>query len=530
MRSTRFVILIALAMLAATAYGDDGASRRYLVATRERPAPELTGALFKSGAAVTVFRSVDGFAASLNESQVARLRGRDDVLYVEEDPPRFLFNRDFERPRTTQPRAEPEAGAQQIPYGVDLVKAPALWAYTRGAGVRVGIVDTGIDLAHPDLIPNIDGGRSFLPGVQSFDDDGSHGTHVAGTVGGADNAFGVVGVAPEARLVSLRVFKDSGTRNEDFVNASAVIEVIDWAIENDVTILNMSFGGPESSLLEAESLRRARENGIIVAAAVGNTGDSVRQYPAAYPEAFGVGAVDSRGQVAAFSTRGSFVDVVAPGVSVRSTVPGDDARGVIVTDSVLGEVEGILMAFSPRGVLEGEWVDCGIGRVGDFPAEVRGRVALIRRGDLFFAEKAKNAKSAGATAVVIYNNQPGPLNGRLADDGFDYPLTIGISLESGEALLSAWSTVFETSEFQPYAFDTGTSMASPHVAGAAALLRALAPDASSAEIEEALKSTARDLGDPGYDILYGHGLIDVEAAARKLAPERFAGRKRPVRR
>lgn len=531
MNRTGAVTLIALAMLMAPLTGAGDETRaKYLVATRSREAPDLTRALLKSETPFRVFRSVDGFAASLTEAEVARLRESPEVLYVEKDPPRYLFDSGSARRPSPSAVSSSEASAQTIPYGVALVNAPALWSHTRGTDVRVGIVDTGIDLAHPDLSPNIDGGKSFLPGITSFQDDGSHGTHVAGTVGGVDNGFGVVGVAPEARLVSLRVFKNQGTRDEDFVNASAVIEVIDWAIENGVTILNMSFGGPDSSLLEAEALRRARSNDILVAAAVGNTGNSVPQYPASYPEAFGVGSVDSSGHVSASSTRGTFVDVVAPGVSVRSTVPVDDARLMTIVDSAIGDLEGSLLTFSPRGTIEGEWVHCGIGRQGDFPASVNGRIALIERGELFFADKAKNAKAGGATAVVIYNNQPGLLVGTLADDGFDYPLTVGISRESGEALLAAGSSVFVSSSFEPYGLSTGTSMASPHVAGAAALLRALAPHASSVEIEDALRSTARDLGDPGYDILYGHGLIDVVAAARKLAPGRFATRGRPVRR
>lgn len=502
---------------------------KYLVATRSRPSPSLTGALEKGSARVKVFRSVDGFAATLTTSEADDLRRHPDVLFVEKDPPRFLFI-DALPDNSFDLTAVAEAGEQVVPYGVDLIHATAIRKLTRGAGVDIGIVDTGIDLAHRDLAPNIGGGMSFLPGIPSFADDGGHGTHVAGTAGAVDNGFGVVGVAPDARLFSLRVFKGSGTNDDDFANASAVIEVIDWAIANRIEVLNMSFGGPESSLLEAQSLQKAQDNGIFVAVAVGNTGNLVPQFPAAYPGAFGVGSVDRNGVIAPSSTRGSFVDVVAPGVGVRSTVPENRARSMTLTDSTLGTIEASILLFSPRGALQGEWVACGIGRPEDFPSNVAGRIALIQRGELPFAEKAKNAKAAGAVAVVIYNNESGPFNGQLADDGFEYPVTVGISKEDGEALLAAGATTFVSSTLEPYGFDSGTSMASPHVAGAAALLRALVPEASSVEIENALRATARDLGDPGYDTVYGHGLIDVEAAAKLLAPERFATRQRPVRR
>jgi serine protease len=527
MRTPGLALAVAIVMtFFAFEGGGDLPAESWLVATRSRPSPELTGALGKAAAPVRVFDSVDGFAARLTEEEARELSRHPDVRFVEKDPPRFLF---------TEPLAGDATGStasssiQQVPYGVAMIRAPSVWKLTRGAGVGVGIVDTGIDLAHPDLAPNIGGGRSFLPGVASYQDDGDHGTHVAGTVGGADNEFGVVGVAPEAQLYGLRVFLGDGTRNSDFANASAVIEVIDWAIANGVKVLNMSFGGPESSDLERQALQRARQNDILVAAAVGNTGNAIPQYPAAYPEAFGVGSVDARGQIAASSTRAA-VKVVAPGVNVRSTVPEPSSRSMLVEDSVLGSLEGALLSGSPRGVLQGQWVACGIGRPGEFPPSVAGRVALIERGELLFSEKAKNAKAAGAVAVVIYNNEPGLFNGTLGTDGFAYPLTVGISQESGVALLGVGSSRFESSSFQPYALSTGTSMASPHVAGAAALLRALVPGITSAAIENALVSTALDLGDPGFDSVYGHGLIDVEAAARSLAPELFPARPRPVRR
>jgi serine protease len=528
MKLARLVIPVALLLsLVPLSGGGDTPVEKYLVATRARPAPELIGSFAKTGRDARVFRSVDGFAATLTADEVRALRRHPDVLFVEKDPPRRLFR---DAASGTSPFPAAEASTQQIPYGVAMINAPPMWALTRGTGVRVGIADTGIDLAHPDLEANIAGGRSFLPGVSSFHDEGDHGTHVAGTVGSLDNDFGVVGVAPEAQLYSLRVFLGDGSSDSDFANASAVIHVIDWAIENGVKVLNMSFGGPESSELERQSLLRARQNDIFVAVAVGNTGNTTPQYPASYPGAFGVGSVDARGQIASSSTRGSFVKVVAPGVNVRSTVPEVSSRSLLVVDSVLGGLEGSLLFGSPRGALSGEWVPCGIGRPEDFPSDMSGRVALIERGELLFADKAKNAKAAGAGAVVIYNNEPGLFNGTLGNEPFAWPLTVGISQESGQALLDRGGSTFVTSSFQPYAFSSGTSMASPHVAGAAALLRALVPGTTSAAIENALVSTARDLGDPGYDTTYGHGLIDVHAAARMLAPELFAGRLRPVRR
>ncbi|MGK2859001.1 MAG: S8 family serine peptidase [Thermoanaerobaculia bacterium] len=525
--------LLAGILVSATTIGamaDPGTSQRYLVATRERPEGVSARFTQRLEAEVVEFRSVRGFAATLTASEAAALALDPAVRFVESDPKRYLLDRDAWRElRATRPVASAEAGtgAQIVPYGVPLVQAPAVWRVARGGGIKVGVVDTGIDSRHPDLAINFRGGKSFVGDgfVPSVDAVG-HGTHVAGTIGARDNAEGVVGVAPEAELYSLRVFDG----NSDFTNASALIEVIDWSIANGLKVLNMSLGGPETSQLEREAFARAQQNGILVFASTGNSGIREISYPAGYEGAIGVGAIDATLDKASFSTFGANVMITAPGVGVLSTFPIDASLLPLITgDGVSGIAAGLLQN-SPLRRVTGQFVDCGLGKTGEFPASVAGKLALIQRGEITFAEKAKNAKAAGATGVIIFNNLNGGFSGTLGEEPFSWPVSVSITLAEGIALRAAPAGTQITLDFvQGFDFLQGTSMSCPHVAGVAALVWSVRPDASAAQVREALLRSATDLGAEGWDELYGHGVVNAHGAARFLAPELFP-RLRPARR
>ena len=291
----------------------------------------------------------------------------------------------------------------------------------------------------------------------------------------------------------------------------------------------MSLGGPESSLLEEQAFARAAENGILIFAASGNDGEMVVNYPAAYNGAIAVGAVDSSRRLAVFSTSGSFLKLAAPGVSVLSTVPVGSASLAMITGSGLPPIQGDLMEGSPHGELSGPYVYCGLGKPGDFPAAVNGRIALLKRGDLTFADKAKNAKAAGAAGVIVFNNVEGIFSGTLGDATFDWPVTLAVSMEDGETMKQAPASTTISVAYQDYGYNQGTSMACPHAAGVAALVWSIARGASAAQIQDALLTSAQDLGDPGFDPYFGYGLVDALAATKKLAPGLFQ-RMRPVRR
>lgn len=526
MRTILTILLVSATALGAPA--DPAPTQRYLVATRERPGAVSARFTQRVESDVVEFRTVRGFAATLTADEARLLALDPAVRFVEPDPKRYPFDRNLTR-RELAPRpvAATEAGTQIVPYGVPLVQAPPVWKIARGAGIRVGVVDTGIDSRHPDLAGNYRGGKSFVGDilVPTADGDG-HGTHVAGTIAAADNGDGVVGVAPEAELYALRVFDASS----EFANGSALIEVIDWAIANGLKVLNMSLGGPETSQLEAEAFIRAQMYGILIFASSGNDGGQLINYPAGYEGAIAVSAIDATFNLAPFSTSGPNVAITAPGVGVLSTYPIDTGNLPVITGNGFADIPADLLQNSPSGTVTGQYVFCNLGRSGEFPASVSGKIALIQRGEITFAEKAMNAKAAGATGVIIFNNVDGPFLGTLGEEPFAWPVTMGVTLADGLALKAAPpGTEIALRFVRGFEFLQGTSMSCPHVAGVAALVWSVRPEASADEVRAALLSTATDLGDPGQDELFGFGAVNALAAAKQLAPSLFP-RVRPLRR
>ena len=124
-----------------------------------------------------------------------------------------------------------------VDWGTKLIGADKAWQKYRGKGIRVGIIDTGLDYNHPDLAPNIKESRSFIDETDGFD-SGFHGTHVAGIAAGSNNGVGIIGVAPEAEIYSAKIFAANGTTTTE-----AQYAAFKWMIEKKVHVVNMSFGG-----------------------------------------------------------------------------------------------------------------------------------------------------------------------------------------------------------------------------------------------------------------------------------------------
>lgn len=205
--------------------------------------------------------------------------------------------------------------AETVDWGLSLFGVPEQWRKSRGAGISVCVLDTGIDEAHPDLASALDGARDFTRSPSGPIDRVGHGTHVAGTIGARQNELGVVGVAPECRLLVAKVLGDSGSGS-----SAAVAAGIDWACENGADVLSLSLGSPEPSAEIRAAIARAAAAGKIIVCAAGNEGrDDAVNYPARWPETIAVGAVDRHGRLATFSSRGPEVDLCAPGQDVLST-------------------------------------------------------------------------------------------------------------------------------------------------------------------------------------------------------------------
>ncbi|MEW5706704.1 MAG: S8 family peptidase [Actinomycetota bacterium] len=191
------------------------------------------------------------------------------------------------------------------------------WATSTATGVKVAILDTGIDLDHPDLGANVKGGINTINPRKKPDDDNGHGSRVAGIVAAVrGNEIGVIGVEPSASLYAVKVLGASGSGY-----ASDIIEGLDWCIQNGIKVVNMSFGASSDNQSIHDAVIRAYNAGIIMVAAAGNSGpgsDTV-SYPARYNEVIAVAATDSNDAVAPWSSRGPEVDIAAPGVNIYST-------------------------------------------------------------------------------------------------------------------------------------------------------------------------------------------------------------------
>jgi subtilisin family serine protease len=236
-----------------------------------------------------------------------------------------------------------------------------------------------------------------------------------------------------------------------------------------------------------------------------------------------VAAIDDQRHFATFSNHGPEVDFVAPGVNVLSTVPVGSRLVPFMYDGHEPQVIRFVNGTA-TGTVNGEYVFCGFGGKSDFPASVKGKIALVGRGGgITFSEKTINAMLNGASAVAIFNNDnsinPWSLQ---SDDPVQWPLVVRMPKEVGEALAAKGSGPLLISyDNYDYEENTGTSMSAPHVAGAAALLWTLAPNATAENIVTALRITAIDLGDPGPDNRFVVGMINIYAAARQLAASAF---------
>lgn len=230
------------------------------------------------------------------------------------------------------PKSQP---VEVLPWGIDRIDAELVWpGGNTGDGVKVGIIDTGIDIKHPDLIDNIKGGVSTVGYTASFNDDNGHGTHVSGIVAAVDNTIGVVGVAPKVWLYGIKVLDRTGSGY-----LSDVIEGIQWAIANGMQVVNMSLGTSSDIQSFHDAVASAKNAGIVVVVAAGNSGGAVN-FPAVYTEAIAVSATDQNNVIASWSSRGPEVDLAAPGVSIYSTYKGSAYKTLSGTSMAAPHVAG----------------------------------------------------------------------------------------------------------------------------------------------------------------------------------------------
>jgi subtilisin len=224
--------------------------------------------------------------------------------------------------------------AETVPAGVAQIGAPTAWDASRGKGIKVAIIDTGIDAQHPDLAPNVKGMVSFVPGEFPRDDHGS-GTHLAGIIGAAENGVGIVGVAPAASLFGVKVL--GGPYGSGQI--SWILQGINWCIQNKMHIVCMSFGSVTSSGAMEAICNAAYDSGLLLFATAGVNSQSVPA-PARFRKVIAVSSVDAMDVITPFSGRGPEVEICGPGIDVLSTVPGGGYRAWSGTAAAVAHVAG----------------------------------------------------------------------------------------------------------------------------------------------------------------------------------------------
>jgi subtilisin family serine protease len=389
-------------------------------------------------------------------------------------------------------------GSPGIP-GAD-IRFPAAWALARPSTneVVVGVIDTGIDYTHPDLVSNLwvnpyagqDAAYGFpgedLYGYNCIDtnaaifDSGWHGTHVAGILAAVgNNHLGIIGADYQAKIMTLKVSDDGQTTQDRYVE-----EAINFAITMldmhgiNVVALNASFAGAGEDITLRTAIEEAGFANIIFCAAADNNStdiDDNPDYPASYdlPNMIVVAASDQTDNLASFSNYGAnSVHIAAPGVNILSTIPFNQTN---TTASVMeGTNDYSALGLTDAGVttnITATIYDCGSGHPGDFPVAVSNNIALLSLDASGCSNEVANAMAAGAVAAIVYNNTAGNFTGSLATPNAWIP-AVSIAQADGQTIRATLPAVGSVANAiapsQYYAYHSGTSQATPLVSAAVA--------------------------------------------------------------
>ena len=434
-------------------------------------------------------------SAELTARDIAELRMDSNVEYVEEDLPRRLM-------------------AQNLTYGITMVQADQVDDSVASAalgGKKICVIDSGLELPHEDMGTRNDTvtGTNDSGTGNWYDNGGPHGTHVAGTIAALNNGMGVRGViGSNPNLHIVKVFNAAG-----WGYSSDLVSAINVCKNAGSDVVNMSLGGSGSNNTERNGIQAAYDSGMLLIAAAGNDGvatstTDIESFPASYDSVMSVAAIDSNKALADFSQKNGQVEISGPGVDVYSTYP--EGTGSVVEVAVAGAGYAA-NAMENSGQASGALYDLATGESIDNGAS--GRICLIQRGNISFHDKVKNCQDSGGVGAIIYNNAAGSFGGTLGDTNATTIPAVTVSDTDGAAMkanagLSASINIGTGN----YGNMSGTSMASPHVAGVAALVWSHHPSCSNVEIRNVLNATAQDLGAAGRDVKFGFGLAQTKDA------------------
>lgn len=495
----RFLLaLIALVILPVVAVAQDDAPNdgRYMIKFKDfRGAANAVKA--QGGRPVLELEPQRVIAAYLPEQALNGIQHNPNVEYVEVDERRYLMS-------------------QTSPYGIAMVQAnDPVFASNNSAGCTVCIIDSGYFRDHEDLQDTGVTGTNDSGTGNWFEDSCGHGSHVAGTVAALNNTVGVLGVNSNGSL-NIHIEKVFNGASCAWSYSSDLITALNRcrnaaAGSGRKLVVSMSLGGGIPSTTENNAFQDAYNNGVLSVAAAGNGGNTQTSYPAGYASVMSVAAVDSAGNVASFSQQNSDVEIAAPGVGVLSTTPFKSSTLTVGGNTYLGaNIDG-----SARVDATGVLADGGLC---DSVGSWNGNVVLCQRGVISFADKVNNVRNGGGAGAAIYNNVSGGFAGTL--NGTSPIPAISMSMEDGQAALvfvGQTSTLENTTGTgNGYEYYDGTSMATPHVSGVAALVWSNFLTNSNADIRAALQQTAQDRGAAGRDNAYGFGIVKAKAAYDQL--------------
>jgi subtilisin family serine protease len=496
-----------LAALPAQAGPKAGDRTQVVIGFKSGAGPALRAAIARAGGTVAFDMSeVDAVGANLSRKAIEALKRHPKVDFVDEGVPRQLYGSlGGKGMRAT-------AAAQIVPYGIPMVQADQV-SDASTASLKLCIIDSGIDGTHEDLQGISMTGKDFTAAGNAFSDENSHGTHVAGTIVARDNGLGVIGVAPngQLKLHISKVFDAAGS-----ASSLTVARGMLSCAQAGSNIVSMSLGSSVASPIEQRVVSLMARRNMLIIAAAGNAGDTSTSYPAGFAEVVSVAAVDSAMAHAGFSQSNPDVEIAAPGVAVLSTIPpGLQSEATTTVGATSYTVQA--MDGSPRISATGPLADFGLGDT-PVPGSMAGKVCLISRGTITFADKVLNCQTSGGVGAIIYNNVAGELFGTLGGVATTIP-SVGALQADGATMLGQLgqsATVSVVAGTLKYAEFNGTSMSTPHVSAVAALVWSLHPTCTAAQIRDSLNKSAMDLGVAGRDNDFGFGLVRAKDAVDRI--------------
>ena len=503
-------------------------------------------------------------AAALREERVARVGGK--VKYhwprlgllaarlspeareaLARDPELLSIEQDHRVHALGSPNPSGHPG--EYTQAVKRVQAPEVWdangdgmldpGAPTGEGIKVCVIDSGIDDRHPELkaayVPGQGFGKDFIDGDDDPKDQAAsgmwgsgHGTHVAGIIAaqlgmggrvGTQDATlhpnGMVGAAPGATLLIARVLDTGGSGS-----MSNVIEALGWCQQQGARIVSLSLGTPRSSDAMQAAFDAAWANGVISVAASGNAGNNNPSapppviYPAAYPNVIAVGAVDAEDQHPTFSQTGEHLRLVAPGVDVLSaTVLGEPFSEV---EACGVQYPSVGLKYSGLGEYTGPLIDCGQApdSISCASGTPDGFVAYVESGPQLLGDTVRKVQEQGAHAVIISNTDPTQQEYLFTLGGPGvWPPVVAVPGVTGKELAKRVGLPARVGLMGlDYTRRTGTSMATPYVSAVAALVWSARPSLTHIQVRDLLERSAKDLGPAGRDPTFGFGLVQAKAA------------------